>query len=418
MKLAIDGGEPAAGKLHELIPPWPTADEEAKRAVLEVLDGHDWCRIYDYSRVRKFEIAFANYHDASHAIGVANGTVALELALIASGVRAGDEVLVPALTFIASASAVACIGAIPIFVDSDPETLAISPKDAGNRITDRTKAIIGVHYGGYPVDFDALKPLANRNGLMLIEDCAHAHGTEWKGRKVGAIGDAGGFSFQASKSLAAGEGGVVLTDSDQIAEMGTLIHNIGRVVGKPGYMHQILSSNYRMTELQGALLLSLMRHLPWQTEYKHEVGEYLATKLREIGGVDPLKRDERITKRGYYFFIVRYNSEEFGGLDRDSFIRALNAEGVPCGAGYGVPLYRNAAFLPENLERVGAIAGQKLPDYAKMHLPVVERLCAEQQVTIPHTVLLAGRGGADMIVDAMIKIKENSQKTKSVVKQG
>jgi len=416
MKLALNGGERLAANLTSLVPPWPVADEEAKKSVLGVLEGYDWCRIYDYSRVQKFELAFADYQDASHAIAVANGTVALELALLASGVKAGDEVLVPALTFIASASAIACVGAIPIFVDSDHETLAISARDAEARITKKTKAIIGVHYGGYPIDFDAIKPLARKNGLVLVEDCAHAHGTEWKGRKVGAIGDVGGFSFQASKSLAAGEGGVVLTDSDQIAEKALLIHNIGRALGKPGYLHYILSSNYRMTEMQGALLLSLMRHLPWQTEYKREVGAYLAEKLRGIGGVDPLKHDERITKRGYYFFIIKYNAEQFGGIDRDTFIRALNAEGVPCGAGYGVPLYRNAAFMPENLAQVGTLAGQILPDYAKMHLPIVERFCAEQQITIPHTLLLAGRQGADIIVDAITKIKGNYEELRPATK--
>ncbi|MEM2885530.1 MAG: DegT/DnrJ/EryC1/StrS family aminotransferase [Thermoproteota archaeon] len=413
MKLAINGGERSAAKLGGMIPPWPVADEEAKRSVLEVLEGNDWCRIYEYSRVRKFEIAFADYHDASHAIAVANGTVALELALLASGVKAGDEVLVPALTFIASASAIACVGAVPIFVDSDPETLSISPKDSEAKITDKTRAIIGVHYAGYPIDFDAIKPLAKRNGLILIEDCAHAHGTEWKGRKVGAIGDMGGFSFQASKSLAAGEGGVVLTDDDKMAERAELIHNIGRVVGKPGYLHYVLSSNYRMTEMQGALLLSLMRHLPWQTEYKHEVGAYLAERLRRIGGVEPLKSDERITKRGYYFFVIKYDASEFGGIDRDTFLRALGAEGVPCGKAYGVPLYRNEAFLPENLALVGTLAGQKLPDYSKVRLPVVEKFCAEQQVTIPHTVLLAGRKGADMIADAIAKIKENADELRT-----
>jgi dTDP-4-amino-4,6-dideoxygalactose transaminase len=414
MKLALTGGERSAAKLASLVPPWPVADEEAKKSVLGVLEGYDWCRIYDYSHVQKFELAFADYQDASHAIAVANGTVALELALLSSGVKAGDEVLVPALTFIASASAIACIGAIPIFVDSDPETLAISAKDAEAKITKRTKAIIGVHYGGYPIDFDAILPLARKNGLTLIEDCAHAHGTEWKGRKVGAIGDVGGFSFQASKSLAAGEGGVVLTDNDQIADRALLIHNIGRALGKPGYLHYLLSSNYRMTEMQGALLLSLMRHLPWQTEYKHNVGEYLAERLRGIGGVYPLKRDERITKRGYYFFIIKYDTKEFGGVDRDTFIQALNAEGVPCGAAYGVPLYKNAAFLPENLAQVGTLAGQRLPDYARVHLPVVERFCAEQQVTIPHTVLLAGRQGADIIVDAITKIRENREELRTI----
>jgi dTDP-4-amino-4,6-dideoxygalactose transaminase len=289
-KLAVNGGSAEAAELRGKMPKWPMASEKVKKALLEVLDSGRWCRIYPGSKAEQFEKAFAAYQDAKHGIAVANGTVSLELALKTMGVGLGDEVLVPAVTFIASASAVTEVGAVPRFVDVDPETAAISPLALGASLTDRTEAVMVVHYGGYPVDFDRILPIVKRNNLFLVEDCAHAHGTEWKGRKVGAIGDMGSFSFQESKSLASGEGGMVLTDDDELAERARLIHNIGRVVGRPGYEHYILSSNYRLSELQATLLLAKMDELPREIDEKNVNGEYLAEKLHRIGGVEPLRR--------------------------------------------------------------------------------------------------------------------------------
>jgi len=406
-KLAIKGGNKAAEGLKDLIPKWPQSDEDDKKALLEVLESTHWCRLYSNSKVENFERSFAQYHDAKYGIAVGNGTVSLELALKAGGVEPGGEVIVPAVTFIATASAVTEVGAIPIFADIDPETATISPKAIEAAITSKTRAVIGVHYGGYPVDFDAILPIVKKHNLLFIEDAAHAHGTEWKGRKVGAIGDFGSFSFQESKSLTAGEGGIVLTDSQELWEKAYLTHNIGRKVGIPGYAHLILSSNYRMTEFQGALLLSQMKHLDDWTNLKHENGEYLARELQKIGGVEPPKRDPRITKRGYYFFVIRYDKNEFKGLSRDKFVEALNAEGVPCSTAYGVPLYKNPAFDKENLRGIWAKCIGDIPDYKNLYLPVAENFCANQQVVIPHTVLMSSRKGIQMIIDSIVKIKEN-----------
>jgi len=405
-KLAINGGPRAAEELD--VPQWPMLDEEDKKAVLEVLESKRWCRIYPGSRVEEFEKAFAKYHDAKHGIAVSNGTVAIELALLACGIRPGDEVLVPAVTFIASASAiVTSTGAVPIFVDIDPETAAISPEGIKEAITDRTKGVVVVHHGGYPVDFDRILPIVAEHDLVLIEDCAHAHGTEWKGRKVGTFGNMGTFSFQESKSFTAGEGGIVITNDEETAERARLLHNIGRVVGRPGYEHHVLASNYRMLELQAALLLiQLRRYQQEQVKIKHENGEFLAQGLREIGGVEPLKRDERITQRGYYLFVTRYDSEQFGGVHRDRFVEALRAEGVPCGD-YGMPLYKQPAFKRERVEPLLPESSKPWPDYESIYLPVAERFCAEEQITLPHQVLLADRSGIQTILDAVAKIKEN-----------
>jgi len=404
-KLAVNGGPAEAAELKQKMPKWPRATEKAKKALLEALESGKWCRIYEGSRAEQFEKAFAAYHDAKHGIAVANGTVSLELALKAGGIGYEDEVLVPAVTFIASASAVTEVGAVPVFADVDPETGQISPQSIEDSATDKTKAALVVHYGGYPVDFDKILPVAKRNRLFLVEDCAHAHGTEWKGRKVGAIGGMGSFSFQESKSLASGEGGMVLTDDDELEKRARLIHNIGREVGKLGYGHYVLSSNYRLSELQAALLLANMDELPKEVDQKDADGAYLADELRRIGGVEPLKKDPRITKRGYYFFIARYDQQEFSGLPKTKFLAALNAEGVPAGNGYGVPLYKQPAFTKENLKGI-IPKGVKAPDYERLRLPGAEKFM-DEQVTIPHQVLLSGREGMDLIVNSVRKIKEN-----------
>ena len=407
-ELAINGGPKAAEGLR--IPRWPMLDEGDKKAVLAALESRHWCRIYPGSRAEEFEKAVASYQDAKYAIAVSNGTVALELALLACGIRPGDEVLVPAITFIASASAiVTSVGAVPVFVDIDPQTASISPEGIKESITGRTRGLVAVHYAGYPVDFDRILPIVEEHELVLIEDCAHAHGTEWQGRKVGAIGKMGAFSFQESKAFTAGEGGVVLTDDEETAERARLYHNIGRVVGQPGYEHHLLAPNFRLSELHAALLLAqLRRYQQQQVRIKHQNGELLAKGLREIGGVEPLRRDERITQRGYYFFVIRYNSEEFGGVHRDRFVEALRAEGVPCGAGYGMPLYKQPAFKRDRIEPLLAESSRPWPDYENMHLPVAEHFCAEEQITLPHQVLLAGDSGIQAILDAVAKIKKNT----------
>jgi dTDP-4-amino-4,6-dideoxygalactose transaminase len=222
----------------------------------------------------------------------------------------------------------------------------------------------------------------------------------------------GAFSFQESKAFTAGEGGIVLTNDDELAEQARLYHNIGRVMGRPGYEHHVLASNYRMSDLHAALLLVQLHRFQEQIQVKNENGRYLARELKRIGGVEPLKQDERVTLRGNYFFIMRYNSEHFDGVHRDRFVEALRAEGVPCGAGYGLPLYKQPAFRRESVGRWLPESSKPWPDYESMHLPVSEHFCAEEQVTLPHQVLLADRSGMQGIVDAVVKIKENVSELK------
>jgi dTDP-4-amino-4,6-dideoxygalactose transaminase len=387
---------------------WPLVpDAKAEAQVLDVLRSGRWGRLHSDSYAERFENAFAAYHDARHGIAVANGTVSLQLILRTLNIGVGDEVIVPALTFIATASAVAEVGAVPIFADIEAETLTIDPESVTAAITPRTRAIIGVHYGGFPIDFDRLLPLANQHGLYLIEDAAHAQGSAWRGTRVGAVGTFGSFSFQESKALSAGEGGIILTNDDALAERARLLHSIGRRSDQPGYLHYALASNYRLSELQAALLLDQVTYLPEQVEARDAAGRLLDTGLAETGILMPQRRDERVTQRGYFFAVYRYQPEAMGGIPRDAFLAAMEAEGVPASHGYGLPVYRYGAFSPQALQTSPLRGLGNVPAYHQLHLPVAERISQQEQVTIPHQVLLAGPEGVRLIVDAVAKIAEH-----------
>jgi len=406
-ELALFGGPKAAAGLDEVV--WPQVTDEDVEAVRQAVVSGRWCRLYQGSRVEQFEAAFGEYHQARHVIAVCNGTAALELALQAAGVRPGDDVLVPAVSFIATASAVTRVGAIPVFVDLDAERITMSPAALEEAITPRTTAVIVVHYGGYPADMDAICEITERRGLALIEDCAHAQGSEWQGRRVGTFGAAGAFSFQESKALSGGEGGAVTTNDDRVADRARLLQNIGRVMGRPGYEHYVLASNYRMAEVQGALLCSQLTRLPEQVAIRQEAGQHLSQGLSEIDGLTPLPADPRVTQRGYYFYVVRFSPEVFEGVLRDRFVEALAAEGVPCSVAYGMPLYRQPAFSPDNIEPLYR-RDTELPDYSSLRLPVAERFCSQEQITLPQTVLLTGKEGATKVLDAICKVVEHIDK--------
>jgi dTDP-4-amino-4,6-dideoxygalactose transaminase len=397
-----------AADLQDRAGSWPLApDSIAEAQVLDVLRSGRWGRLHDDSYAERFENAFAAYQDAQHGIAVANGTVSLQLILRTLNIGIGDEVIVPALTFIATASAVAEVGAVPIFADIDGETLTIDPESVAAAITPRTRAIIGVHYGGFPIDFDRLLPIAEQHGLFLIEDAAHAQGSAWRGTRVGALGTFGSFSFQESKALSGGEGGIILTNDEALAERARLLHSIGRRSDQPGYLHYALASNYRLSELQAALLLAQFAHLPEQAAARDAAGRLLDTGLDETGILIPQRRDERVTQRGYYFAVYRYQQEAMNGIPREAFLAALKAEGVPVSHAYGVPVYRYAAFSPEALQTSPLRGLDNVPAYHQLHLPVAEQVSQREQVTIPHQLLLAGPEGVRQIVDAVAKIAEH-----------
>jgi dTDP-4-amino-4,6-dideoxygalactose transaminase len=355
-RLAIDGGEPVR---TEPFPSWPVFDEREERLLLEVLHSGKWGELTG-DKVTTFAARFAEYQGAKYGICVPNGTMAIQLGLKALGVGPGDEVITTPYTFIATASAALLLGAKPVFVDVHPDTCNLDPRRIEAAITPRTKAIVPVHIGGQPADLDGVLDVARAHGLKVLEDACQAWGAEWKGRRVGAIGDLGAFSFQAGKNINAGEGGIIVTNDPELAEICWSLHNVGRVRGGEWYQHELLGWNFRMTEWQGAVLLAQLDRLPEQEPVRERAARYLDAALAEINGVSPIAVDSRVTRHGHHLYPVRYEPAAFGGRSRDQFLDAFKAEGITCvSAGY-VPLTSSPAiqrtlneyFGPESLAQL------------------------------------------------------------------
>src|SRR5574340_364991 len=344
-KLALLGGEPVRSRPWLS---WPDPREEDVEAVASVLRSGNWWS-YAGEHTRQFEIEFASYQEARHGITVNSGTTALQVALEALEIGPGDEVIVPAYTFQATATSVFLANAIPVFADVEAGTMNISPESVAAVMTRRTRAIVPVHIAGLPAGMARLRELAEPKGISLLEDCAQAHGAVWRGKKVGSIGHAGAFSFQASKDLPSGEGGIVITNDDEVAARASGLRDCGRVEGRPFYEHHLLGYNYRITEMQAALLRSRLRHLEAETELRWRNGRRLTAKLKQLPGVEPLDPEPGPgDRRAYHLYPVRLHSDQLDGLSRERFMEALSAEGVPCSAGYGQPLYQSPVFTESN----------------------------------------------------------------------
>jgi dTDP-4-amino-4,6-dideoxygalactose transaminase len=372
---AIEGGSPVRDLQVRPWPKWPIYDEAEEQALLRVLRSGEWWSVPG-GEGKAFEREFASYHDAEFGVACANGTVALEVALRALGIGCGDEVIVPAYTFVATASAVLGVSAVPVFVDIDPDTLNIDPAEIEAAITDRTAAVIPVHIAGRPADMDAILAIARKHNLAVIEDAAQAHAAAWRGTKVGAIGDIGTFSFQASKNLNAGEGGIVLSNREEVADAAWSVVNIGRVRNGAWYDHQVYGSNFRLTEFQSAVLRTQLARLPEQTARRTATALALRDCLSGIEGIRLPSEDPRITCHAHHLFTFRYDAAAFGGRPATSFLAALAAEGVPCSDGY-IPLYREGLFVRHaSRQDKGCHAGRQI-DYPNQYLPVCEQVCSD-----------------------------------------
>jgi len=402
-KLAILGGEKTK---NSSFPDWPQYDDGERQALMEVLDSRVWWRTPG-TRTLAFEKEFADYHQAKHGIAITNGTAAIEVALAALGIGQGDEVIVPDFTFVATASAVLFTGALPVLVDITPDTYCIDPDLAAAAITDRTKAIIAVHMAGHPADLDRLREIAQKHNLFLIEDSAHAHGSEWKGHKIGAIGDVGTFSFQQSKLMTAGEGGMILTNDDEIERLARSTHDCGRMPGEWFYDHFIYGSNYRLSEWQGAILSQQLKRLPVQTEHRSRSTAYLDQALAEIDGITPQAADPRCTVNGHYAYIFHYEKQAFADVPTERFIEAFNAEGIPTQASY--PPLHDLDIFKSGEYRKRLSGGQDKSEHAFMQAEFPNTLKgAWETVWLPQPVLLGTQEDMTLVVEAIQKIQANA----------
>jgi len=402
-KLAILGGTPVK---NTSFPVWPIYDDNEKKALIEVLESRKWWRTPG-ARTLQFEQNFATYHQAKHGIAVTNGTAALEVVMAALGIGLGDEVIVPDFTFVATASAVLFIGAMPAFVDILPDTFCIDPEKVEEVINERTKAIIAVHIAGHPADMDRLREIAKKHDLYLVEDSAHAHGAEWKGQKVGAIGDVGTFSFQQSKLMTAGEGGIIITNNDEIEKFARSIHDCGRMPGEWFYSHFIYGSNYRLSEWQGAILDQQLKRLPEQTATRTKNAAYLNEKLSEIEGITPQALDPRVTNHSQYCYIFHCDRKAFADISTERIIEAINAEGIPTQASYP-PVHALDVFKSgEYKKRLHPGHVEEAAAYVKREYPETVR-GAWETIWLPHPVLLGLQEEMNQIIEVVKKIQRNA----------
>ncbi|MFO0946021.1 MAG: DegT/DnrJ/EryC1/StrS family aminotransferase [Planctomycetota bacterium] len=362
------------------------------------------------SKVVEFQRKFAQYHGCQFGIACANGTAALEVALKALGIQPGDEVICPPYTFVATANAVLQVNGIPVFVDIDPDTYNIDPTKIEAAVTPRTKGIIPVHFGGQPADMATILKIAEKRGLFVLEDAAHAHGGKWRDKFCGSIGHAGTFSFQASKNMTAGEGGMVITNDRTLAERIESLVWCGRKHGHPWYEFFELGWNYRLTEFQAAILLCQLERLEEQTARRDENAQYLSRLLNAIPGIRPIERAPDTTIHTQHVYMIRYDSAGFGGLPRDLFLKALHAEGIPAIAGYTFslfdnPMYREQRFWNSNfpIQSTQNPRPMDYHDYRKSCV-VSERACKGEAVWLAQSIFLGTRQDMDDIASAFRKI--------------
>lgn len=418
-KLAINGGVPVRTAPW---PKWPEVDESDVQAVSEVIRSGRWGRLGG-TKAAEFEQKFAAYQGCRYGLTVSSGTAALEIALRAMKLAPGDEVIVPPYTFMATATAVLQVGAVPIFVDIDPRTYNIDPALIEDAVTDRTRAIIPVHFGGLPCDMDPIMSIARKHGIHVLEDCSHAHGGKWNDKGLGSIGDAGAFSLMSGKNLATGEAGIITTDNPEILGWSVLYHDFWRGAVRAGSVESelpkgwttrfpVLAGNDRTNEIEAALLLSQFAKLEDQAQRRSRNGDYLNSLLEGIEGVHPLRTDPYVTRNVYHILTIQYTGEGFGGLSREKFSQALNAEGIPNSMGYLKTVYQHPVFLeaetalPGGFPVKGGYYGREI-DYNQVHCREAERLCREETIWFGQSTFLGPQSDMDDVAEAVQKIKDN-----------
>jgi dTDP-4-amino-4,6-dideoxygalactose transaminase len=406
--LALFGGKPTR---TEPYPAWPVHDERDIAAVTAVIQSGQWGGYpYPGPQTAEFARRFADLQGGGYAVPMMNGTVTMEVALRAANIGWGDEVIVPAYTFQATAAAPMAAGAIPVIVDIDPETYCIDPQAVERAITGQTKAVIVVHLGAEMADMDAVLDIAERHNLIVIEDCAHAHGAKWRGRGAGTLGHFGSFSLQSSKTLTAGEGGVLLCRTAQLAERAASIIDCGRPkdTAEENYT---MGANYRMTELQAALGNVAIERFPEQAQQREAMAAYMDEALSEVPGVRLLKRDPRHTTRSFYRYVFAIQPEVFGA-EHEAVCAALEAEGIPCWTGYAA-MHHYDLFQPRLSKLPVPNAFPERFDLAALRLPEAERACEREAVWLDEAIFRAGRAGVDDAVAALKKIQAHSEERRA-----
>ena len=387
-------------------PAWPQPAPDDLARLQTVLESRNWGGYpFPNQLASDFAREFAEYHGAKYGCCVVNGTIALVVALQASGIKFGDEVIVPAYTWDGTAAAVLFAGGVPVFADVDPDTYCLDVEATRRAMTRRTRAIIPVHLAMRFADMDALLKLAAQHELAIIEDCAHAHGGQYKGRGAGSMGDVGCFSFQSSKIMTAGEGGIVITSRLDCHEVAQSLVNCGRASVTDQYKKRVLGSNYRITEFQAAILQGQLEQLPELSARRVRNAALLTKRLSQIDGISPLPPQPGQTREAIYNYVFRYRRTE---VPRDLFVAALDKEGIPCDGRFYEPVYRSDLFHVDAEAFPQLKLGRpEMVDYQGCSCPVSERAAYHESVWLPQFLLLGSEADVEDIASAVHKIVSN-----------
>ncbi len=407
---ALLGGKPVFAKPPPIS--WPPVDRRTEQDLRALYRSRAWS--WNGSWEQRMCAHLCRIHTAKHAIPMVNGTVTLEAALRALGVGRGDEVIVPALTWIATALAAVCVGAKPVFVDIEPDSLCLDPAKAAEAVTPRTRAMIPVHLYGGMADMDRLLRLARKRGLKVIEDCAHAHGGLWAGRGLGSLGDFGSFSFQQSKTVSGGEGGAVITNDARLAQRAFRYKHIGYEFGASqgkasgGLPEDLLCRNYRGTEFSALVIARQLEGLAALTRRRNAAADFFIRELERIPGVKIQARGRRATRgrQSYYAFVVILDLREWAGADLGRVLRALRMENVPIGRTYN-SVYRHLLWnRPPSAYRIhGGYRDAKGPG-----CKVSEEVGWARSLCFPHGILDLPHSDLTRLAEALAKVQRRADR--------
>ncbi|MGA2259893.1 MAG: DegT/DnrJ/EryC1/StrS family aminotransferase [Acidobacteriota bacterium] len=416
--LAINGGKALR---HAAWPRWPRKNPSTDTLLNEVFENGRWTNSGPWAGAplleRRFADAFAKYCGTGFCVPTDHGSSALVVALEALDVGFGDEVIVPAITWVANATTVANINAVPVIVDVDPDSLCLAPDATRQAITERTRAIVPVHLYCGVANLDDLAAISRDSGVPLIEDCAHVHGAAWRGRPVGSYGIAGTFSMQQSKVLTCGEGGAVVTSNPMLARRMEQLRADARVyTGKKLTLHdmelvqvdEIQGTNYCLSEFHAAILLAQLERLEEDHERRARNASHLDSLLAGMKGVAPLRCLEGVTRRVFYCYVMRCKSEYFAGHSVEAICRALSAElGIPFFPTY-TPLTRVPSYKPESKRRFHIskdhLQALTTPRFKTPNAEYIHREC----ICFPHWALLSNEKDMEDIAMAIEKVQRQA----------
>jgi len=409
--LAALGGKPVRTKTY---PAWPVFDERDIDALTRTIRSGRWGGApFPGPNTVQFAEEFADMQGGHYAVPMMNGTITMEVALRAAEIGWGDEVIVPAYTFQATASAPMAAGAIPVIVDINPDNYCIDPQKVEEAITNKTKAIIVVHIASQMADMDAIMEIAQKYNLIVIEDSAHAHGAKWHHAGAGSIGDFGSFSFQSAKILTTGEGGVLLCKEKHMAERVASIIDCGR---PKDLLNQefTMGVNYRLSEVHAALGLVALERFPEQMAQRQSMADYLEESLSEVPGISLLPRDLRLTQRSFYRYIFNIDPDYFS-CQHDIICYALQKEGIPVDIGYP-PMHQYDLFQPQLSKLPVPSAFPEYFEFETMSFPVTHQASHERAVWMSESIFRSNKEDIDDLIKSLHKIAENRGELSALAK--